>query len=903
MRSTFACVLAAGLAWAEVAAAATVVLQPSSQDSFLRHENPNTPSGSGPANTRIRVKSDGSGNPQATWWRGILQFDLSSVPQFASISLATLELFEGNTGTTRTYGVHRANGPWLQATVKWNTQPPFNAAPTATNTVGDAPRDFRSFNVLADVQAWVNNPSANHGWIVKDQSEASGTENINFVSMEDTTEPTHRPRLTITFTAPPCSTNAQCVDGNLCTTNERCVAGSCVVDPVSCNDSNACTDDLCDPDIGCVNTVGECNDGFDCTIDGCLPVSGCFHTVVPSVCTEGGCRTGTCVADPGDPTLDPFTGCTVTSQQPDGTTCAADTDQCTSDVCASGHCTHPDAPGGTPCSDGSACTQSDTCNGSGGCVPGAPVVCTPLDQCHVAGNCDPFSGLCSNPTAANGTPCGDGSACTQVDTCQAGACVGGNPIVCTPLDQCHVAGVCNTLTGVCSNPAAPDGTGCSDGNACSQGDQCLGGTCTGGNPVSCVAQDQCHVAGVCDPQTGNCSNPTQPDGTGCSDGDACTQTDACVGGSCTGTNSVVCPAPAPCHVPGTCNPGTGVCSNPNAPNGTGCNDNDACTQTDACNGGSCVGSNPVVCTASDQCHVAGTCNSLSGVCSNPSALDGTGCNDGDACTQTDACSGGTCVGADPVVCPAPGVCHLPGSCDPETGLCSNPTAADGTGCDDGVVCTFNDQCGGGVCMGTSATCGDGLLQSACNEQCDPPGPDCTATCQYICGPPRGDCKLPSLPGKARLQMKDSATDAKDRFAWKWLRGTPTTLAEIGDPFTGTEYLVCVYDQSPAAQPIMRMRIPGGTGWKVLGTKGFVRKNPAPYAPEGDQITVLKSGVAGKSKVQTKGRDVALGLPSLPLTGAVTVQLKNGAGATGTCWSATFSTPTTNTSTVYKAKGD
>jgi len=34
--------------------------------------------------------------------------------------------------------------------------------------------------------------------------------------------------------------------------------------------------------------------------------------------------------------------------------------------------------------------------------------------------------VCSNPNAANGTACNDGNACTQTDTCQGGACVGGN---------------------------------------------------------------------------------------------------------------------------------------------------------------------------------------------------------------------------------------------------------------------------------------------------------------------------------------------------------------------------------------------------------------------------------------------------------------------------------------------
>ena len=34
---------------------------------------------------------------------------------------------------------------------------------------------------------------------------------------------------------------------------------------------------------------------------------------------------------------------------------------------------------------------------------------------------------------------------------------------------------------------------------------------------------------------------------------------------------------AQCHVAGACNPATGACTNPNATNGTGCNDSNACT--------------------------------------------------------------------------------------------------------------------------------------------------------------------------------------------------------------------------------------------------------------------------------------------------------------------------------------
>jgi hypothetical protein len=83
----------------------------------------------------------------------------------------------------------------------------------------------------------------------------------------------------------------------------------------------------------------------------------------------------------------------------------------------------------------------------------------------------------------DGTACDDGNACTQNDACQSGACAGGSPVVCAPLDACHVAGTCNTQSGLCSNPPGNDGASCDDGNVCTAGTTCSGGVCGGGTPV------------------------------------------------------------------------------------------------------------------------------------------------------------------------------------------------------------------------------------------------------------------------------------------------------------------------------------------------------------------------------------------------------------------------------------
>jgi len=213
--------LTLALACVPAARADTLVIQPSSQDAYLRQNQPNHVYGSGPTNTRIFVMSS-TPNPRVE--RGLVQFDLP-IPQFSTVTAATLEINEqsGDLPATRVHGVHRVTVPWLQSTVKWNTQPPALVTPTSTAVVGVG-RGFKAFDVTPDVQAFVNDPTLNFGWMVRDQAEASGNDEVGYVAREEAHIPDvpKRPRLTIDFSAPSCSTDADCADQNPCTTNERC---------------------------------------------------------------------------------------------------------------------------------------------------------------------------------------------------------------------------------------------------------------------------------------------------------------------------------------------------------------------------------------------------------------------------------------------------------------------------------------------------------------------------------------------------------------------------------------------------------------------------------------------------------------------------------------------------------
>jgi hypothetical protein len=526
--------VAGSLAAAGAAAGAMTTIQPSSQDAYVQKDKPNRITGAGPNHTRIRIEAS---PPNTKVRRGFVQFDLSGIPGGSTVNSAILQLHEGNNpGSPVTHGVHRALAAWLQSAVKWNNQPPHDATPSATDLVpADTVREFRSFDVTADVQNFINFCSNDNGWVVKDQNETGSNEGVNYISREERQIPDipKRPRLLVDFDPPPCGTDADCADGNFCTTAERCENGACVVDPVDCDDGDPCTDDLCDCDVGCINAP-ICNDGFACTLDTCDPATlACSSTVIPGAC-DTDCSTGTCVADPDRTDIDPVTGCLVTATAPDGTPCTPDAFPCTDDVCLVGSCAHPPAGAGEPCDDGNPCTTGDQCDGAGACG-GSGTVCVPQSQCHLAGTCDPGTGECSNPPRPSGDPCDDGNACTTGDQCDgAGGCSPGAGTVCTAQSQCHLAGTCDPGTGECSNPPRPNGDPCDDGNLCTEDDRCDGAGGCDGSPVVCTPLGQCRVVGTCDPDTGQCSSPPGPDGEPCDDGNPCTVEDVCADGMCQG---------------------------------------------------------------------------------------------------------------------------------------------------------------------------------------------------------------------------------------------------------------------------------------------------------------------------------------------------------------------------------
>ncbi|MFO0749029.1 MAG: hypothetical protein U1F43_25695 [Myxococcota bacterium] len=394
---------------------------------------------------------------------------------------------------------------------------------------------------------------------------------------------------------------------------------------------------------------GDVADSADVADGGCA--TDCHE--LDDTCAIGVCRGGQCVVagldsgtcDDGDP-------CTR-EDQCDGGVCKGiplpcdDGVACTVDSCSAGACEHDPAScecaKDEDCSDHDACTGKELCGIDRVCREGAPVDCAPATSPCLENTCDKETGQCGLVPAHEGADCDDGDACTTVDKCASGSCIGGTPVVCAAKDDCHVAGVCNSASGECSNPTAPPDSECDDHDACTRDDRCAAGVCEGRNPVTCQAKDACHVPGVCQKATGVCTDPAGNENGNCDDQSKCTQNDKCHGGVCSGS-AIVCQSTGPCREPGTCDPATGTCSSPFKQDDTPCDEGNLCTLDDHCEGGTCIRTD-LECQPLDECHVAGTCNPSTGLCTDPEASDTTSCDDGDYCTVTDTCDAGACFGS------------------------------------------------------------------------------------------------------------------------------------------------------------------------------------------------------------------------------------------------------------------
>ena len=133
--------------------------------------------------------------------RILIKFDLSSIPTGATITSATLHLYEtGTRGYNRTLAAHKVLNSWSETSVTTSSfGNAFNATASATAQLEWPNGVNGSWDLKNDVQSFVYGTS-NYGWLIKDNSEDDSQSFWQFASREYSTS-SLRPVLTVAYTA------------------------------------------------------------------------------------------------------------------------------------------------------------------------------------------------------------------------------------------------------------------------------------------------------------------------------------------------------------------------------------------------------------------------------------------------------------------------------------------------------------------------------------------------------------------------------------------------------------------------------------------------------------------------------------------------------------------------------
>ena len=270
------------------------------------------------------------------------------------------------------------------------------------------------------------------------------------------------------------------------------------------------------------------------------------------------------------------------------------------------------------------------------------------------------------------------------------------------------------------------------------------------------------------------------------------------------------------------NPVDGSCAPTPINEGNTCDDANPCTENDTCASGVCGGTDRD-CSAIDSDCVVGVCDPDDGSCGPEPINEGGNCDDGELCTINNVCSRGVCVG-DVVDCSALNdTCNI-AACNSMTGDCEQTPINEGGDCDDGNPCTLRDECSGGTCTGVPRDCS--ALVSYCSDAtCNVDTGQCEATpiregetCDDGLPCTTGDTCINGVcvgsGGESLVQLSLSATPTEE------LRRNPIYVSLIATATTcqpqevGSLDVVLTWD--PTHMALTSIRDTGPYNWPIYG---------------------------------------------------------------------------------------
>jgi hypothetical protein len=243
-RFTTTAITIGALAFGQVVASAAMITIGASKDVTIFQNNVNNSSGGG---NGLFAGTNGTSSPR----RALIAFDIvDSVPAGANVTGVQLTLTLGQiagmaASSSATIGLFDVSEDWGEGTAEtsnpltdsiggqgqgamatggdatWNdsfystTSPTawthaggdFSGTASASNTItnailGNTYTWGSTTGIVSDVQAWLDTPSSNFGWMLKNSDETDATTFLAFYSRNTATASFH-PQLTITYTAVP----------------------------------------------------------------------------------------------------------------------------------------------------------------------------------------------------------------------------------------------------------------------------------------------------------------------------------------------------------------------------------------------------------------------------------------------------------------------------------------------------------------------------------------------------------------------------------------------------------------------------------------------------------------------------------------------------------------------------
>lgn len=134
--------------------------------------------------------------------RSYLRFDLAScsIPAAAEVETAVMSLYlSAAPSASRTYDAYRVTAAWTETGLTWSNQPSASATATSSVATGTTSGVTLSWNVLADVTAFVAGTATNDGWQIRDSVEDSLVSRASTLGSRERGTGSQRPKLVITY--------------------------------------------------------------------------------------------------------------------------------------------------------------------------------------------------------------------------------------------------------------------------------------------------------------------------------------------------------------------------------------------------------------------------------------------------------------------------------------------------------------------------------------------------------------------------------------------------------------------------------------------------------------------------------------------------------------------------------